>query len=224
MWDNPTRGLDSKSAVEFARMLRREADRNDKTIVTTTYQAGNGIYDQFDKVLVLAEGRVTYYGSRRLARQYFEDLGFICPKGANIADFLTSVTVLTERTVRPGCEEKVPNTPEEFEYCYHNSAIYREQLSAIVPPEKLTYETEDLEMAVASEKGKQHIPRKTSPYTAKLWSQIGACTVRQFQIMWGDKFSLVSRDISMVARELVLTATSLDGQDLLCNHSGSCVW
>ena len=133
MWDNPTRGLDSKSAVEFARMLRREADRNDKTIVTTTYQAGNGIYDQFDKVLVLAEGRVTYYGSRRLARQYFEDLGFICPKGANIADFLTSVTVLTERTVRPGCEEKVPNTPEEFEYCYHNSAIYREQLGAIVP-------------------------------------------------------------------------------------------
>ncbi|KAJ6075741.1 hypothetical protein N7499_007722 [Penicillium canescens] len=203
MWDNPTRGLDSKSAVEFARMLRREADRNDKTIVTTTYQAGNGIYDQFDKVLVLAEGRVTYYGSRRLARQYFEDLGFICPKGANIADFLTSVTVSTERTVRPGCEDKVPNTPEEFESCYHNSAIYREQLDAIVPPEKLTYETEDLEMAVASEKGKQHIPRKTSPYTAKLWSQIGACTVRQLQIMWGDKFSLMVKVCSAIIQALV---------------------
>ncbi|KAJ5771410.1 uncharacterized protein N7511_003461 [Penicillium nucicola] len=203
MWDNPTRGLDSKSAVEFARMLRREADRNDKTIITTTYQAGNGIYDQFDKVLVLAEGRVTYYGPRRLARKYYEDLGFICPKGANIADFLTSVTVLTERTVRPGWEEKVPNTPEDFESCYHNSTVYREQLDSIVPPEKLAYETEDMEMAVASEKGKQHIPRKTSPYTASLWSQIGACTTRQFQIMWGDKFSLMVKVSSAIIQALV---------------------
>ncbi|RJE21547.1 ABC multidrug transporter [Aspergillus sclerotialis] len=119
MWDNPIRGLDSKAAVEFARMLRREADDNRKTILATMYQAGNGIYDEFDKILVLAEGRVTYYGPRSLARKYFEDLGFDCPRGANIADFLTSVTVITERLVRPGWEEKVPNTPEEFEAVYH---------------------------------------------------------------------------------------------------------
>ncbi|CAG7929862.1 unnamed protein product [Penicillium olsonii] len=190
MWDNPTRGLDSKSALAFARMLRAEADRNDKTIVTTTYQAGNGIYDQFDKVLVLAEGRVTYSGPRRAAREYFENLGFICPKGANIADFLTSVTVLTERIVRPGWEEKVPNTPEDFEACFQKSPIHKDQMDAIVEPEKLSYETEDLALAVSSEKKKQHIPRKKSVYTAKLWDQVGACIVRQFQIMWGDKFSL----------------------------------
>ena len=190
MWDNPTRGLDSKSALAFAKMLRSEADRNDKTIITTTYQAGNGIYDQFDKIIVLAEGRVTYYGPRRIARKYFEELGFICPKGANIADFLTSVTVLTERIVRPGWEGKVPSTPEEFESSYQNSPIYRYQMNAIVEPEKLSYETEDLELAVSSEKRKQHIPRNRSVYTANLWDQIGACITRQFQIMWGDKFSL----------------------------------
>ena len=85
MWDNPTRGLDSKAALEFARLLRREADENQKTIITTTYQAGNGIYDAFDKILVLADGRVTYYGPRWLAKGYFESLGFTCPKGANVA-------------------------------------------------------------------------------------------------------------------------------------------
>lgn len=190
MWDNPTRGLDSKSALAFAKMLRSEADRNDKTIITTTYQAGNGIYDQFDKVLVLAEGRVTYYGPRWMARGYFEDLGFTCPKGANIADFLTSVTVLTERVVRVGWEEKVPNTPEEFEACYQNSPVYKDQMDAIVEPEKLNYETEDLALAVSSEKRTQHLPRQKSVYTTKLWDQVGACILRQFQIMWGDKFSL----------------------------------
>lgn len=192
MWDNPTRGLDSKSALAFARFLRSEADQRDKTVLLTTYQAGNGIYDQFDKVLVLAESRVTYYGPRRLARQYFEDLGFICPKGANIADFLTSVTVLTERVVRPGYEQQVPSTPEEFEKCYHGSSIYHDQLNAIVAPEMLGHELDDLKIAVNSEKGKQRIPRKKSPYTANLWDQIVACTLRSFQIMWGDKFSLVS--------------------------------
>lgn len=203
MWDNPTRGLDSKSAVEFARMLRREADRNDKTIITTTYQAGNGIYDQFDKVLVLAEGRVTYYGPRRIARKYFEDLGFICPKGANVADFLTSVTVLTERTIRPGWEEKVPNTPEDFEICYQSSAICKDQMDSIVDPEKLSYEAEDLKLAVSSEKRKQHLPRNSSVYTANLRDQISACALRQFQVIWGDKLSLFVKVVSALIQALV---------------------
>lgn len=203
MWDNPTRGLDSKAAVEFARMLRREADDNKKTILATMYQAGNGIYDEFDTILVLAEGRVTYYGPRSFARRYFEDLGFICPKGANIADFLTSVTVRTERIVRPGWEDKVPNTPEEFESVYHSSPIRKAQLDAIEPLENLTYETEDLKMAVASERGKQHIPRKRSPYTEPIWAQIRACTLRQFQIMWGDKFSLIVKICSCIIQALV---------------------
>jgi hypothetical protein len=203
MWDNPTRGLDSKAAVEFARMLRREADQNEKTIITTTYQAGNGIYDEFDKVLVLAEGKVTYYGPRSMAREYFESLGFICPKGANIADYLTSVTVLTERVVRPGWEEKVPNTPEEFEALYHSSSIYTTQMDSMELPEKLSHETEDLEVTVSAEKRKQHFPRPQSVYTAGLRSQIASCTVRQFQIMWGDKFSLIVKVVSAILQALV---------------------
>lgn len=203
MWDNPTRGLDSKAAVEFARMLRREADENDKTMIATTYQAGNGIYDQFDKVLVLAEGRVTYYGPRALARGYFEALGLDCPKGANIADFLTSVTVLTERIIRPGWEGKVPNTPVDFEKRYHDSAIFRDQIDSMEPTEKLVHEIDDMELAVSSEKRKQHVPRPKSVYTAGLCDQIGSCTVRQFQIMWGDKFSLIVKVSSAIIQALV---------------------
>ncbi|KAF7718846.1 ABC-2 type transporter / CDR ABC transporter family protein [Penicillium ucsense] len=203
LWDNPTRGLDSKAALEFARLLRREADENHKTIITTTYQAGNGIYDAFDKVLVLAEGRVIYYGPRYLAKEYFESLGFTCPRGANIADYLTSVTVLTERIVRPGWEERVPNTPEEFEATYHGSDICQEQMVSIVPPEQLSHETEDLRIAVASEKRKKLLPLKQSVYTAGLWDQVRSCTLRQFQIMWGDKLSLFIKVFSAIIQALV---------------------
>jgi ABC-type multidrug transport system ATPase subunit len=34
------------------------------TTITTPYQAGNGIFEQFDKVLVLGEGKQIYYGPR----------------------------------------------------------------------------------------------------------------------------------------------------------------
>ncbi|KAE8354612.1 ABC-2 type transporter-domain-containing protein [Aspergillus coremiiformis] len=202
-WDNPTRGLDSKSAVEFARLLRREADENDKTMVATMYQAGNGIYNEFDKILVLAEGRVIYYGPGTMARGYFEEMGFAFPKGANVADFLTSVTVLTERIVRPGMEGKVPNTAEDFESQFLASDICTQMSDAIEPPEKLQYEKNDLAMAVANEKKKQHIPRPHSVYTTSLWSQIAACTVRQFQIMAGDKLSLGIKFVSAILQALV---------------------
>lgn len=159
-------------------MLRHEADTNRKTIVATTYQAGNTVYDQFDKILVIAEGRVIYYGPRSIARKYFEDLGFICPKGANIADFLTSVTVLTERVIQPGLESSVPSTPDEFEARFRETAIYGQMMGHIDPPEKLTHEIEEMKMAVSSEKRKQHIPRPQSPYTASIWEQIQSCTLR----------------------------------------------
>ncbi|KAL2826319.1 ABC-2 type transporter-domain-containing protein [Aspergillus cavernicola] len=202
-WDNPIRGLDSKAAANFARMIRKEADENDKTMVATMYQAGNSIYDEFDKVLILADGLVTYYGPRSQARRYFEDMGFVFPKGANTADFLTSVTVLTERIIAPGMEEKVPNTPQEFEVRYRESSTYREAMESIVPPEKLVSEDEDLAAAVVREKQKRHIPRPHSVYTTGLWDQVVACTVRQFQIMAGDKISLVIKLASSIIQALV---------------------
>ncbi|KAJ3938646.1 uncharacterized protein N0V96_011376 [Colletotrichum fioriniae] len=123
-WDNSTRGLDASNALDFARVLRKMADGEHKSIVATLYQAGNGIYDLFDKVLVLAEGREIYYGPTTEAKQYFEDMGFECTPGANVSDFLTSVSVPTERQIRPGYEDKIPTSPADFEDVYKTSALF----------------------------------------------------------------------------------------------------
>ena len=96
-------------------MLRKTADENRKTIVATLYRAGNGISDRFEKVPVLAEGRGIYYGPRQYAKQYFEEMAFVCAPGANVADLLTAVAVKTERIITPGFEDSVPNTATEFE-------------------------------------------------------------------------------------------------------------
>ncbi|CAM1507980.1 Fc.00g048280.m01.CDS01 [Cosmosporella sp. VM-42] len=203
-WDQPTRGLDSKTALEFAETLRSAADRNGKSVVVTTYQAGNGIFDAFDKVLVLADGRVIYYGLRAAAKSYFEDLGFICPRGANIADFLTSVTVQTEREITAGFEHRVPTTPEEFERVYKSSQTCQNMKQLLQRPESLDNEVDDLQMAVEREKRQRRVKTgKRGVYTVGLRQQIANCTVRQFQILMGDRLSLAVKVISATIQALV---------------------
>ena len=172
-WDQPTRGLDSKSALNFANTLRKDADHNGRTILATMYQAGNAIYDNFDKVLVLAEGRVIYYGPRSTARAYFEELGFVCPKGANVADFLTSVTVATERRLREvSMEEKAPRTAEEFESALKASTMYQRMIDSATDPDTLTNETDELRESVQKEQ------QGSGVYTTSLMSQIQNCIIR----------------------------------------------
>lgn len=76
LWDKSTRGLDANTALDYVKVMRALADIQHKTMAISLYQAGNAIYDLFDKVMVIAEGRCIYFGPRSNAQAYFEDLGF----------------------------------------------------------------------------------------------------------------------------------------------------
>ncbi|KAL5339346.1 ABC-2 type transporter-domain-containing protein [Aspergillus crustosus] len=201
-WDQSTRGLDASSALDFAKNLRRTADEEQKTIIVTLYQAGNAIYDQFDKVLVLASGQVIYYGPRQHARAYFEEMGFVCGRGANVADFLTSVTVPTKRTVARGQQERIPQTVSEFAARYRESEVYRAMVDAVTPVCELGQESQAFKSLVAREITDQDGHVK-SVYTASLVNQTIACTIRQSQIIWGDRFSLIVKVVSALVQALV---------------------
>lgn len=76
----------------------------------------------FDKVAVLYEGRQIYFGHKDEAKAYFADMGWHCPDRQTTADFLTSLTNPEERTPKPGYEDKVPKTSEDFARTWKNSA------------------------------------------------------------------------------------------------------
>lgn len=181
-WDNSTRGLDASNALDFARVLRKAADEKQRTIVATLYQAGNGIYKQFDKVLVLAEGREIYYGPADEAKSYFENMGFVCAPGANIADFLTSVAVHTERRIAQGYENSVPSSAAEFEDAYKRSPIYSRMLAEIAAKKNdaLSQEVTNLKAARDGEKNRSlpFLSREGSPYQVSFAKQVIQCTVR----------------------------------------------
>jgi len=120
-WDNSTRGLDSSTALRFIQLLRRCTDALQSTVAMSVYQASEDMYQNFDKVTLLYEGRQIYFGPVGEAAEYFVRLGFVRPSRATTADFLTSLTHPAERIVRGGFEARAPRTPAEFAEAWRTS-------------------------------------------------------------------------------------------------------
>ncbi len=89
-----TRGLDASTALEFVRALRIGTDVARTSTIVSIYQAGESLYQHFDKVCVLYEGRMTYFGRADQARQYFINLGFEPAHRQTTADFLVAGMLL----------------------------------------------------------------------------------------------------------------------------------
>ncbi|KAF2681610.1 hypothetical protein K458DRAFT_281297, partial [Lentithecium fluviatile CBS 122367] len=60
-WNNSTRGLDSSTALDFARSLRTLTDISNRATLVALYQTGESIYGLFSKVLLIHSGKCIYY-------------------------------------------------------------------------------------------------------------------------------------------------------------------
>ncbi|KAF9165539.1 hypothetical protein DFQ26_009790 [Actinomortierella ambigua] len=205
MWDGSTRGLDASSALDYVKSLRVQTNLVKKSTMVSIYQASENIYDLFDKTLLLYDGRCIYFGPANKARQYFIDLGFVCPPRQTTADFLTACTDPHERKPRPGFEGRVPHTPKEFENAFKQSEMYnlgeirRQEYQASV---RETNPKEDFKAAAKQIKQK-HVSVK-NPYTVNFASQVKTLTIRQVQLVKGDYASLVSRYASNVIKAIIV--------------------
>lgn len=80
----------SSTALEFVRALRTVTDATRVATVVSIYQAGEQLYESFDKVCVVYEGRMAYFGPANKARQYFIDMGYQPANRQTTADFLVA--------------------------------------------------------------------------------------------------------------------------------------
>eukprot|EP01026_Neomeris_dumetosa_P031549 TRINITY_DN2500_c0_g1_i3.p1 TRINITY_DN2500_c0_g1~~TRINITY_DN2500_c0_g1_i3.p1 ORF type:complete len:686 (+),score=50.56 TRINITY_DN2500_c0_g1_i3:130-2187(+) len=85
--DEPTSGLDSTTALKLIETLR-DLSQGGRTIITTIHQPASRLYQQLDKLLLLCEGHVMFYGSAHKVATWFGHLGFQVPFGINIADHI----------------------------------------------------------------------------------------------------------------------------------------
>ncbi|KAL3638727.1 ABC transporter G member 25 [Castilleja foliolosa] len=85
--DEPTSGLDATAAYRLVAMLGGVAAKG-KTVVMSVHQPSSRVYQVFDDLLVLSEGRCIYFGRGCEAMGYFESVGFTPGFTMNPADFL----------------------------------------------------------------------------------------------------------------------------------------
>jgi ATP-binding cassette subfamily G (WHITE) protein 2 (SNQ2) len=167
------------------------------------YQAGNGIYEQFDKVLVLDEGKQLYYGSRQDAVPFMEDLGFVCVDGSNKGDFLTGVTVPTERRIAPGYENKFPRTSADIAATYNqskNKITLLEECQSYPDSEAARVNTLVFQDLVAKEK---HRGVRDTAVSANFFKQVQIAVTRQYQLLWGDKSTVVIKQVATLVQALI---------------------
>lgn len=84
--DEPTSGLDSTSAVALIKMLRVLARTAHKTIITSIHQPSSALFASFDRLIMLAEGHVVYFGRPLESLNYLKEQALDCPNGYNAAD------------------------------------------------------------------------------------------------------------------------------------------
>lgn len=71
-----------------------------KTIVCTIHQPSSEVFALFDRLVLLAEGRIAYQGSSTGALSFFESVGYQCPATYNPADFYVQTLAII-----PGLED-----------------------------------------------------------------------------------------------------------------------
>lgn len=181
--------------------------------IVTLYQAGNGIYDLFDKVLVLDEGKEVYYGPLKEAKPFMESMGFICQHGANVADYLTGVTVPTERQIHPDHQNRFPRTADALRAEYEKSPIYERMKSEYDYPSSAIADerTKQFKLGVRQLKD-QKLP-DSSPMTVGFISQAKACVKRQYQIVLGDKPTFWIKQLSMIVQALIAGSLFYNASD-----------
>lgn len=98
--DEPTSGLDSDTAWSVCRLLRKLADSG-QAILCTIHQPSGIIFEMFDKLLFIQQGRPIYFGDigpgSRTVIEYFKREGIAdCASDANPAEWLMANTSRSE--------------------------------------------------------------------------------------------------------------------------------
>ncbi|UNI23697.1 FAD-dependent urate hydroxylase [Purpureocillium takamizusanense] len=91
--DEPTSGLDAYNAYNVVECLVTLAKSYNRTVIFTIHQPRSNIVALFDRLLLLAQGKSVFSGPFSHCQAFFDSIGYECPPGFNIADYLVDLTM-----------------------------------------------------------------------------------------------------------------------------------
>ncbi|KAK2701231.1 protein white-like isoform X2 [Artemia franciscana] len=193
--DEPTSGLDSYMAQTVVTAMKQMAAKR-KTIICTIHQPSSEVYAMFDRVLLMAEGRVAYMGSAAGALAFFESINLRCPTNFNPADFFVQ-----KLAVVPGREiesrQEVKRVCDAFQESPEGKLILKES--------KVAAESET--------SGDFTVRKRRSPYKANWFQQLGAVLQRSIMSVFKEP-SILTVKLFQTIFIALLVAAIYWGQDV----------
>lgn len=110
--DEPTSGLDAFNAFNVVECLVTLAKTYNRTVIFTIHQPRSNIVALFDHLILLAKGKTVYSGPFSSCQPYFDHVGYSCPPGFNIADYLVDLTMHASLPRSPVLEDAPQDFPE----------------------------------------------------------------------------------------------------------------
>ncbi|XAR60361.1 Xenobiotic-transporting ATPase [Bertholletia excelsa] len=83
--DEPTTGLDSASAFFVVQVLKSIA-HDGRTVISSIHQPSSEVFTLFDDLSLISAGETVYFGETKYAVQFFNEVGFPCPRRRNPSD------------------------------------------------------------------------------------------------------------------------------------------
>ncbi|KAJ2742906.1 hypothetical protein GGI20_004147 [Coemansia sp. BCRC 34301] len=96
--DEPTSGLDSNSSELVVELVKKISVDQGIATLMTIHQPSARIFNIFDKVILLSQGRIVYFGPTATAIDYFAGIGYQCPVHENPADYFIDLMTLDYRS------------------------------------------------------------------------------------------------------------------------------
>ncbi|XP_030764169.1 ABC transporter G family member 36-like [Sitophilus oryzae] len=192
--DEPTSGLDSFMAMNVVQILKQMAFAG-KTVICTIHQPSSELYAMFDKLLLMAEGRIAFLGTPEEADIFFRELEAPCPKNYNPADYFIQLLAIVPEN-EESCKHAVNMICDKYERSETGMSVTLESSTKIGEFLKNT-ETEIWQNGIGGiDSGNR------SPYRASWCAQFRA-------VLWRSWLSILKEPLLVRVRLLQTILVSL---------------
>ncbi|EPS67051.1 hypothetical protein M569_07724, partial [Genlisea aurea] len=183
--DEISSGLDSSTTFQIVNSIKQTVHILQATALISLLQPAPETYDLFDDIILISNGQIVYQGPRENVLEFFEHMGFKCPKRKGVADFLQEVT--SEKD-----QEQYWSKKEE-PYHYVSVTEFSEAFQAFHVGHRLA---DELEIPFDNEKSHPGAIA-THKYGISNMELLKACTAREFLLMQRNSFVYIFKSVQI---------------------------
>ncbi|KAI6210486.1 ATP-binding cassette sub-family G member 2 [Aphelenchoides besseyi] len=197
--DEPTSGLDAFLALNVIEVLRNLAKQKGMTIVITIHQPSSQVFELFDKICLLVDGRNAFSGSTEQAIRHWKKLGEPLPQQFNPGDHFIS-TLDAGDVSEKEASEKVKNICDSFDQSEYGRNLLEAIRQSVSPQSSSSSASEVITKSI----------KKRQQYQASWIQQFVALTKRAFLVTVREPMLLRVRVFQTLITALILGIVYFD--------------